>query len=120
MKKLLTILLSAFILFSCGENQPKTESFAAAITFKAVYVAPAGSDNNAGTINAPVQSLNKAWSLVSNGDTVYLREGKFVYTNQQDLSGKDFIKIFKQVPHYFLVQQRVKMFQYGFPNKGRF
>ena len=39
------------------------------------YVAPNGRDTNAGTIDAPVRSIQKAMSVIQDGDTVYLRAG---------------------------------------------
>ena len=50
---------------------------AAAATY---YVAPAGSDSNAGTLAAPWKSIAKAQSVAVAGDTVYFRGGAYVYT----------------------------------------
>ncbi|WP_432379912.1 right-handed parallel beta-helix repeat-containing protein [Duganella sp. P38] len=44
------------------------------------YVAPAGSDDNAGTLAAPFKSIVKAQSVAVAGDTVYLRGGSYLYT----------------------------------------
>ena len=41
------------------------------------YVAPTGSDSNAGTQAAPFKSITKAQSVASSGDTVYLRGGTY-------------------------------------------
>lgn len=41
------------------------------------YVSPTGSDTNVGTVEAPFQSLMKAQSVASSGDTVYLRGGTY-------------------------------------------
>lgn len=41
------------------------------------YVAPSGSDSNAGTQSAPFASLTKAQSVAASGDTVYIRAGTF-------------------------------------------
>lgn len=46
---------------------------------KTYYVAPDGSDTNAGTIDAPFYSIAKAVSLVQAGDTIYVRGGKYNY-----------------------------------------
>lgn len=53
------------------------------------YTAPGGNDNNAGTITAPWFTLQKAWSVVAAGDTVYMRGGTYVYSIQQGLTGKN-------------------------------
>ena len=63
------------------------------------YISPTGSDTNPGTINNPFFTLNKAWSVVSAGDIIYLRGGTYRFNSQQKLSGKngtvnDTIKIF--------------------------
>jgi hypothetical protein len=43
------------------------------------YVSPSGSDSNPGTIGQPFFTLNKAWSVVSAGDIVYMRGGTYHY-----------------------------------------
>jgi len=43
------------------------------------YVSPSGSDSNPGTITQPFFTLNKAWSVVSAGDIVYMRGGTYNY-----------------------------------------
>ena len=45
-----------------------------------IYVAPAGSDANSGTKDAPFFTITKAASLVSPGDTIFLRGGTYTYT----------------------------------------
>ena len=50
---------------------------------------PAGSDSNSGTIGSPWFTLEKAWTVVAAGDTVYMRGGNYQYTTQQDLNGKN-------------------------------
>ncbi|MDP4208353.1 MAG: hypothetical protein Q8928_06010 [Bacteroidota bacterium] len=55
------------------------------------YVAPNGSDSNPGTISAPFASLNKAWSVVSAGQLIYVRGGTYKYTSYSSkvsLTGK--------------------------------
>lgn len=47
------------------------------------YVAPTGSDNNAGTQAAPFQSVTKAQSVAATGDTVYLRGGTYNIAQSQ-------------------------------------
>jgi parallel beta-helix repeat protein len=41
------------------------------------YVAPTGNDNNAGTLAAPVLTIQKAQSLANTGDTVFIRGGVY-------------------------------------------
>ena len=49
-------------------------SSAMATTF---YIAPSGSDSNAGTLAAPFESITKAQSVAASGDTVFLRGGTY-------------------------------------------
>jgi len=61
-------------------------------TGKIYYLAPApiGSDvNGDGSINKPWFTLNKAWTVIVPGDTIYLRGGTYVYTSKQQLTGKN-------------------------------
>lgn len=53
------------------------------------YVAPNGLDINNGSINQPFFTLNKAWSVASSGDIIYLRGGTYRYTSKQELFNKD-------------------------------
>jgi len=57
----------------------------------AIYVSPSGNDLNAGTIDAPLYSLSKAVTLVSAGDTIYMRSGTYNYSTTITLnkSGTD-------------------------------
>ena len=54
------------------------------------YVSTTGSNNNNGSISAPFASINKAWSVVSAGDIIYVRGGTYTYAmmGQTVLSGK--------------------------------
>lgn len=54
------------------------------------YVATTGNDGNAGTIGSPFKTLNKAWSVVAAGETIYMRGGKYTYAiiGETVLSGK--------------------------------
>jgi hypothetical protein len=53
------------------------------------YVSPGGSDSNPGTISQPFFTLNKAWSVVSAGDIIYMRGGTYRYNNTgSSLTGK--------------------------------
>ncbi len=53
------------------------------------YVSPSGNDNNAGTIDQPWFTLQKAWTVLAAGDLVYMRGGTYVYSTQQGLTGKN-------------------------------
>lgn len=50
------------------------------------YVAPAGSDSNAGTMDKPFASLQKGHDSASAGDTVWVRGGTYKPTKQIKLS----------------------------------
>src|SRR6478609_2652198 len=50
------------------------------------YVAPSGSDSNAGTLAAPFATLQKGHDAASAGDTVWLRGGKYAVSKQIKLS----------------------------------
>jgi len=53
------------------------------------YVSPTGNDTSGeGTQGKPWFTLNKAWTYVSAGDTVYMRGGTYYY-GRQSLTGKD-------------------------------
>jgi hypothetical protein len=52
------------------------------------YVAPNGSDSNPGTLAQPFYSLNKLNTVISAGQTAYLRGGTYSYTTQQSISNK--------------------------------
>jgi len=52
------------------------------------YLAPNGNDSNAGTITSPWATLNKVWTVLKAGDTVYLRGGTYAFNTQQSLTGK--------------------------------
>lgn len=47
------------------------------------YVAPAGSDANAGTLTAPFQTIQRAQAAVEAGDTVYVRGGTYRMQSSQ-------------------------------------
>jgi len=54
------------------------------------FLSATGSDGGGdGTITNPWFTLEKAWTVVSAGDTVYMRGGIYQYTTQQDLNGKN-------------------------------
>lgn len=54
------------------------------------YVSTTGSNNNSGTLSSPFATINKAWSMVSAGDIIYVRGGTYTYAmmGQTVLSGK--------------------------------
>lgn len=72
MRKLITIL---FLFISVIVN---------AATY---YIAPSGADGNSGAIGSPWFTLNKAATVVTAGDIVYMRGGTFTYEVQQYWSG---------------------------------
>tara|TARA_R110002050_G_scaffold55296_1_gene124883 strand:- start:10880 stop:12565 length:1686 start_codon:yes stop_codon:yes gene_type:complete len=47
------------------------------------YVAPNGSDSNNGTIDSPLETIQKAQELASSGDTVYIRGGEYMMREDQ-------------------------------------
>src|SRR3954468_11885912 len=50
------------------------------------YVAPTGSDSNAGSLAAPFATLQKGNDVAAAGDTVWLRGGTYQNTKQIKLS----------------------------------
>ena len=48
-----------------------------------IYVAPDGNDSNSGTIEQPLESIQKAQELVNPGDTVYIRGGTYQVREDQ-------------------------------------
>jgi hypothetical protein len=50
------------------------------------FVDPNGSDSTAGTISAPYKTITKAYSVVSAGDTIYVRGGTHIYSTTITLS----------------------------------
>jgi hypothetical protein len=54
------------------------------------YLSPTGSDATGnGSIISPWFTLNKAWTVVSAGDLIYMRGGIYQYVSKQDISGKN-------------------------------
>lgn len=74
LKKKLAIFFSFFICISLSGAR--------------YYISPEGNDINPGTINKPFYTLNKAWSVFTTGDTIYLRGGTYHYTKTQELGNK--------------------------------
>lgn len=73
---LLGIFISSFsVLNACGKkNGPSTDKAPSA---KDIYVSPGGSDTNSGSIDAPVNTIQKGLELTSPGFTLYLRAGTY-------------------------------------------
>jgi hypothetical protein len=56
---------------------------------KTYYISPGGKDSNPGTINLPFLTLNRAWSMLAEGDIVYMRGGRYNWGNTfTNLGGK--------------------------------
>ena len=51
-----------------------------------IYVSPSGSDNAAGTLTAPIKSIQSAVDKVSAGSTIYLRGGTYALTTNVQIS----------------------------------
>lgn len=74
--------------------------FAFTVNASTYYIAPTGNDTSGdGTISSPWFTLNKVWTVIGSGDTVYLRGGTYEFNTQQSLTGKNgtsgnLIKIF--------------------------
>ncbi|HBE41348.1 MAG TPA: pectate lyase, partial [Bacteroidales bacterium] len=56
---------------------------------RTVYLSPNGNDSNPGTLAQPFFTLNKAWTIIAPGDTVYLRGGLYQYKSTQYLKDKN-------------------------------
>ena len=56
---------------------------ATAIQAAEFFVAPAGHDENPGTIGAPFATLQRAQAAVAPGDTVFIRGGTYVMSETQ-------------------------------------
>lgn len=53
------------------------------------YLSPTGIDTNPGTLTQPFFTLNKAWTIIAPGDTIYLRGGIYQYKSTQYLKDKN-------------------------------
>ncbi|ASB49976.1 right-handed parallel beta-helix repeat-containing protein [Alkalitalea saponilacus] len=69
MKKFLfTILSVLFVSLSVANNT--------------IYVSPSGNDSNSGTISSPVGTLNRALSMISPGDEIVMRGGRYYHNSR--------------------------------------
>ena len=59
------------------------------ISDNALYVSPSGADTNAGTVDAPFKTVQKALDTVKAGQTIYLREGTYTALNTFKSSGTE-------------------------------
>ena len=53
------------------------------------YLSPSGNDTNPGTYVQPFFTLNKAWTVILPGDTIFLFGGVYNYESTQNLKGKN-------------------------------
>lgn len=58
-----------------------------------IFVAPSGSDDQNGTIDAPFQSVQKAADTAEAGDTIYLREGTYQENVKMSQQGEEKLPI---------------------------
>ncbi|WP_339311255.1 Ig-like domain-containing protein [Paenibacillus sp. FSL M7-0896] len=101
MKKRLLAALAASLLFTLNPSTPFASPVHAeeVLSGTAFYVANNGSDSNAGTLNAPFLTLEKARDTIrtlkaeeglpEGGVTVYLREGRYERTSSFELREQD-------------------------------
>jgi len=63
--------------------------FSGSISFgRTYYLSPEGSDSNPGTVTQPFFTLNKVWTVIFAGDTVFLRGGTYNFNSTQYLINK--------------------------------
>jgi hypothetical protein len=58
------------------------------LTGNTFYISPNGKDSNIGTITQPFFTLNKAWTVASAGDILYMRGGTYNYSGTCNITGK--------------------------------
>ena len=75
---------------NCGTGQTCTNNVCVdSPTGNIFYISPSGSDSSGtGSITNPWFTLNRAWTSVSAGDTIYVRGGTYRFNSQQRLTGK--------------------------------
>lgn len=61
-------------------------AFAALGASADIYVSPSGSDSAAGTLTAPIKSIQSAVNKVTAGSTIYLRGGTYALTTNVQIS----------------------------------
>ncbi len=93
-KKLFSIILSVCMLVNCFTT---TAVFAADDETPAVYVSSKGKDTAAGTVNAPVKNLYRAYELLkATGGTIYITSQLTISTDTT-LSGTSYTDGSKQI-----------------------
>jgi len=70
-------ILIALCLLSCNKKSAPESSGNTVNAVHTYYVSPGGSDNNAGTIDAPFRSIDIALEKTLPGDTVWVRGGTY-------------------------------------------
>src|SRR6185295_12938143 len=70
------ILMCAIFLPACSSKNISAPTPVVS-SLHSYYVSAAGSDANAGTIDAPLRSINTALSKIVPGDTVIVRDGTY-------------------------------------------
>jgi len=68
------------------------------LSAKTYYMATNGSDSNSGTVNSPFATLAKAQAVMTAGDTLLIREGTYVITEDQISSTEE--SIYKTIFHF--------------------
>lgn len=76
--RILPFLLLSALLAAAGCSDPDS---GVPVKSSAVYAGPEGSDLAAGTVTAPVKSIQTALDLVADNGTVYLRAGEYTPGN---------------------------------------
>ncbi len=51
-----------------------------------IYVSPTGNDSNPGTIDQPLATITKAYSLAAAGDTIFVRGGRYICSSTISIS----------------------------------
>jgi len=75
------------IRISNGTNQIKISDPEVLVGY---FISPTGSDTTGtGTEANPWFTLNKVWTVIAPGDTVYARGGTYAFNSQQSLTGKN-------------------------------
>ncbi|TDC12566.1 DUF1565 domain-containing protein [Streptomyces sp. 8K308] len=79
--RLRALIASVALLAGAAAALPGTAAVAASddlgVQATALYVSPSGNDSNAGTLTAPLRTVQRAVDLAVAGDTIYLRAGTY-------------------------------------------